>query len=120
MAVTKTKYFEAPAGFSTLPIEPPDNLTVPSFLFDEEKTQLRHPLATSKPPFTCGITGKTYRLAEASQRYQALARSISAELGWAVNTGTELDKAAAIFSLNSVSCLSNFLYSLKFGFQSRS
>jgi hypothetical protein len=92
-----------PMHGSELPLDPPDTLSVPDFLFFEGQAYGRHPTDNSKPPFICGITGKSYSVSQVVSRYEALARSLSVELGWEVNAGLEFDKAAAIFSLNSVS-----------------
>lgn len=62
----------------------------------------RKPLKSSRNPFTCGITGKTYTASEQVQRVEHLARALSKELGWQPNTGAEWDKVMGIFSLNTV------------------
>lgn len=62
----------------------------------------RQPFKSSRNPFTCGITGKTYTLPEQAKRVEHLARALSKELGWQPNTGTEWDKVMGIFSLNTV------------------
>lgn len=62
----------------------------------------RHPLGYSRNPFTCGISGKTYTALEMKERVDYLARAISHELSWQVNKGTEWDKVAGIFSLNTI------------------
>ena len=97
-------YFESHRKLSILP---PNDQTITGFLFGgndktNEASHQRHPLSASKPPFTCGITGKAYSVEQVIQRYEALARALSNILGWDTNTGSEFDKAAAIYSLNSV------------------
>ena len=62
----------------------------------------RHPLAQSKPPFTCGLDGTEYSAIEVCERVDKLARALSQQLGWTVNQGTEWDKVAGIFSVNTV------------------
>ena len=62
----------------------------------------RHPLAQSKPPFTCGLTGAEYSAVEVRERVDKLARALSKELGWQANKGTEWDKVAGVFSINTV------------------
>jgi hypothetical protein len=62
----------------------------------------RRPVKTSRNPFTCGISGKTYSAQEMVDRTDRLARALSKELGWLPNQGTEWDKVAGIFALNTV------------------
>lgn len=62
----------------------------------------RRPLKTSRNPFTCGISGKTYTAQEMVDRTDRLARALSKEFGWQPNQGTEWDKVAGIFALNTV------------------
>lgn len=62
----------------------------------------RRPLATSEPPFTCGLSGLEYSASEVKQRVENLSRSLAVELGWAPDVGTEWDKVAAVFALNTV------------------
>ena len=62
----------------------------------------RHPLAKSRPPFTCGISGAEYSALEVRDRVDRLARALSCELGWHPNEGTEWDKVIGVFSVNTV------------------
>jgi hypothetical protein len=62
----------------------------------------RHPLKYSRNPFTCGISGRTYTALEMVERTDRLARALSKEIGWQPNQGTEWDKVAGIFALNTV------------------
>lgn len=62
----------------------------------------RHPLARSRNPFTCGLTGKTYTHDEFSQRLEALARAVAKRLSWQPNEETEWDKVACMFAFNTV------------------
>lgn len=62
----------------------------------------RHPLATSRNPFTCGLTGKTFTVAEASARREALAQALGKRFGWLPNEETEWDKVACICTFNTV------------------
>jgi len=62
----------------------------------------RHPLKDSRNPFTCGLSGKTYTALEMAQRTDDLARGLSKEFGWQPNQGTEWDKVAGVFALNTV------------------
>lgn len=72
-------------------------------MFDENFG--RHPLGYSRPPFTCGLTGKTYTALEVRERIDYLARALAKEFGWHPNKGSEWDKVVAVFSLNTVSGL---------------
>ncbi|KZL65715.1 phenylacetyl-CoA ligase [Colletotrichum tofieldiae] len=61
----------------------------------------RHPKADLKPPFTCGITGKAYSLAEVLEQIELLARALASDLGWQINTLTD---SWATHRLSGVSC----------------
>lgn len=65
----------------------------------------QQPVAKSRNPFTCGLTGKTFSLAEATVRRESLARAIGKRLGWLPNEETEWDKVACMFSFNTVRIL---------------
>lgn len=95
-------YFETPDNIPKLPFQPPDSIAIHEFLFGEEDKYGRQPKASSKPPFTCGITGKAYSVAEVADRLDFLARALSEELGLKVNEGHELDKVIGFFCLNTV------------------
>ena len=92
--------FTAPPWVPKLPFDPPDSIPISEFMLNEEYG--RHPLSKSKPPFTCGLTGAEYSALEVRERVDKLARALSKELGWAANKGTEWDKVAGIFSVNTV------------------
>lgn len=62
----------------------------------------RRPLEDSRPPLTCGLTGFGYTALEVKDRVDKLARALSKELGWQPNKGTEWDKVAGVFSVNTV------------------
>jgi len=79
-------YWTSPSHVPQLPFLPPDTIPIHEFLFSDENNYGRHSKLTSKPPFTCGTTGKAY----------------SKDLGWSVNDGNEMDKVIGIFSYNSV------------------
>ncbi|KAF2177280.1 hypothetical protein K469DRAFT_535334, partial [Zopfia rhizophila CBS 207.26] len=70
--------------------------------FDDGDRYGRHPKAVSKPPFTCGITGKAYSVSKVAERFECLARALSTELDWQVSEGDEMDKVIGIFSLNTM------------------
>lgn len=63
----------------------------------------RCPVAKSRSPFTCGLTGRSYTVNEFFRRSDCLARALSKKMLWAPNEGTCWDKVIAIFSLNTVS-----------------
>ena len=93
--------FYPPAWVPKLPFNPPDSIPLNEFMFNEQYG--RHPLSKSNPSFTCGITGAEYSALEVHDRLDNLARALSKELSWKVNEGTEWDKVAGIFSVNTVS-----------------
>lgn len=62
----------------------------------------RYPVAKSRNPFTCGLTGKTFSHAQWNERRESLARAVGKRLGWLPNEETEWDKVACMFSFNTV------------------
>lgn len=80
--------------------DPPDSITISEFMTNP--VHGRHPIEKSRNPFTCGLSGKTFTLAQFSSRYNFLACAIGTRLGWQVNEDTEWDKVACIFSFNTV------------------
>jgi hypothetical protein len=78
----------------------PDNIPISEFMLNERYGRVRH--ASSRDPYTCGITGKSYSSKEVANRVDSLARSLSKEFGWAPNEGSEWDKTLAVFALNTV------------------
>ncbi|EPE02747.1 4-coumarate- ligase 1 [Ophiostoma piceae UAMH 11346] len=95
--------FEAPKWVPQLPIDPPDSVSIEQFMTSEALG--RRPLATSRNPFTCGLTGRSYSWAQTQQRADHLSRAAGKHLGWQPNEGTPWDKVAAIFTLNAVDYL---------------
>ncbi|TLD05695.1 uncharacterized protein PgNI_08005 [Pyricularia grisea] len=93
--------YTSPPSMPRLPSDALDSTTIHEFLFSEKGSN-RHPLAVSKPAFTCGITGNSYTTAEVSTRIDLLARSLAARLQWHVNDGEPLDKVVGVFSLNAM------------------
>lgn len=93
--------FYAPDWVPKLPFDIPDSISVDRFILDENFE--RHPLGYSRPPFTCGLTGKQYSALEVKERVDFLARGLSKELGFLPNKGTEWDKVIGLFSINTVS-----------------
>ena len=93
--------FESPAWVPKLPFDPPDNIPIPDFIFNEQYGRL--PLHISKPPFTCGLSGAEYSVHEVHDRVNALASTLAKALGIATNKGSEWDKVICVYSLNTVS-----------------
>jgi len=99
--------FTSPSWVSKLPCDPPDSIPISEFMFNEQYG--RQPLKDSKPPFTCGLTGKEYSALEVQGRLEYLARALSKELGWQPNAGTEWDKVVGVFTVNTVMDLWNVI-----------
>lgn len=77
----------------------PDSISVYDFLFDERHG--RAPFKSSGKPFVWA-SGDGYDAIEVGNRIDYLARSLTQELGWHPNRGSEWDKVIGIFTLNSV------------------
>ncbi|KAH8659630.1 hypothetical protein BGZ61DRAFT_465245 [Ilyonectria robusta] len=86
-----------------LPHDPPDSITIAEFVNNEKYG--RYPVARARNPFTCGITGKTYTMAEVLQREDFMARAIGKRLGYDICDGTEWDRVVGLFSLNTIDYL---------------
>ncbi|KAL8835737.1 MAG: hypothetical protein Q9176_006746 [Flavoplaca citrina] len=95
--------FTNPQWVPKLPFEPPDSVPISEFMLNE--LYGRRPLTDSRPPFTCGLTGHEYSAHEVKDRVYKLAKALSEELGWKPNQGTEWDKVAGIFSVNTIDTL---------------
>lgn len=80
--------------------DPPDSIPIAEFMKNE--VYGRNPIAKSRHPFTCGITGRTYSAPELFHRAEHFAKSLSKRMQWQPNEGTPWDKVVAIFSLNTV------------------
>ena len=63
----------------------------------------RHPIAKSRNPFTCGLTGKTHSVTESHRRSDLIAKALSKVMGWEPNVDSPWDKVVAVFSFNTVS-----------------
>ncbi|TVY80572.1 Acyl-CoA ligase easD [Lachnellula suecica] len=92
--------FTPPSWVPKLPHDPPDSIPISEFMLDEKHG--RCALKSSRNPFTCGISGKTYTAAEQVDRVELLARALAKEFGWGPNEGTEWDKVIGIFSFNTI------------------
>jgi ribosome assembly protein SQT1 len=93
--------FSPPEWVPKLPFDPPDSIPISDFMLNERHG--RYPLAKSKPPFTCGISGTEYTALQVRDRVDFLARSLAKELRWHPNQGTGWDKVVGVFSVNTVS-----------------
>jgi hypothetical protein len=93
--------FHPPDWAPKLPFDPPDTVPICDFVLDEKYGRLA--FNKSLDPYTCGISGASYSAKEQKQRTEYLARTLAKELGWRVNAGTEYDKVAGVFALNTVS-----------------
>ncbi|RFU81126.1 amp-binding enzyme [Trichoderma arundinaceum] len=94
--------FTPPPYIPQLP-DPPDSITVEQFIQNEHHG--RYPLAKSRNPYTCGITGKTYSAAEVAERTDYLARAIGKRLGFNPHEETEWERVVAIYSVNAIDYL---------------
>lgn len=95
-----TMVFTSPSKVPKLPFDPPSSIPICDFMLDERYG--RRALKDSRPPFVCGLTGVEYSAVEVKDRVDKLARALSKALGWQPNGGTEWDKVAGIFSVNTV------------------
>ncbi|KAI1014681.1 hypothetical protein LB503_004109 [Fusarium chuoi] len=92
--------FTSPGWVPQLPIDPPDSIPIAEFMKNEAYG--RQPIAKSRHPFTCGITGRSYSSPELFDRSESFARALAKRLQWQPNEGTPWDKVLAIFSLNTI------------------
>lgn len=79
----------------------PDDIPINEFMLSEKYG--RSPVASSRDPFTCGISGKSFSTREVADRVDILARAMAKEFNWHPNQGSEWDKTVGVFSLNTVS-----------------
>lgn len=80
--------------------EVPDTVPLCDFILDEKHG--RHPIAKSKDPYTCGLSGRSCSTLALKEKVNSLSKALSKELGWKVNHGSEYDKVAGIFAFNTV------------------
>lgn len=93
--------FKPPSWAPTIPLSSiPDSIPVCDFLLDEKYG--RASASSSKTPFVWGTSGHGYDATELKTRVDCLARALSKELGWEPNRGTEWEKTACVFSVNTV------------------
>lgn len=84
----------------------PDSIPISEFMLNEKHGRVAHD--SSRDPYTCGLTGKSYSSREVVNRVDQIARGLAKEFGWAPNQGTEWDKTLAVFSVNTVDSLPFF------------
>ncbi|MCJ1410849.1 hypothetical protein MMC19_004935 [Ptychographa xylographoides] len=95
--------FTSPSWTPKLAFDPPDSIPIHKFMFDEQHG--RFPIGDSKPPFTCGLTGKEYSATQVVQRINNLAKGLSKELGWLPNSQSEWEKVVGVFTVNTIDTL---------------
>ncbi|KAL6857911.1 hypothetical protein ACO1O0_005357 [Amphichorda felina] len=91
--------FLPPSWVPRLP-EVPDSISLEEFMSNDKHRQ--QPLAKSRNPYTCGLSGKTYTAHEVVRRTDHLARAIGKRLAFDLNEGTEWDRVICLFSLNTI------------------
>jgi acyl-CoA synthetase (AMP-forming)/AMP-acid ligase II len=91
--------FHPPAVSGKIP-EVPDTVPICDFILDEKHG--RKPISKSWDPYVCGLTGSSFSMQEQKDRVDHLSRALAKELGWKVNEGSEYDKVAGVFALNTV------------------
>lgn len=95
--------FTSPTYIPRLRFPPPDSIPIHEFLFGDQGNKYgRYPIGASKPPYTCGLTGKSFPAVEVAERIQLLATALCSRLGWQPDEESELDKVLSIYSLNTV------------------
>ncbi|KAF5550152.1 phenylacetyl ligase [Fusarium phyllophilum] len=92
--------FTPPSWVPELPIDPPDSIALCEFMTSEAYGRL--PIAKSRNPFTCGVTGRTYSVSQVHQRADFVARALAKRLDFSPNEGVEWDKVVSIFSVNTI------------------
>jgi hypothetical protein len=91
--------FYPPASAPQLP-PIPDGISLCDFMLNERYG--RYALGYSRDAFTCGLSGKSYSSLDVADRVDFLSRALAKEFGWEPNRGTEWDKVAGYFSVNTV------------------
>ncbi|KAK3394750.1 hypothetical protein B0H63DRAFT_461848 [Podospora didyma] len=92
--------FYPPPWVPKLPFDPPDSITIGEFMRTE--VYGRQPIAKSRNPYTCGITGKTFTTAESFERTEDLAKALAKTMGWEPNVDSPWDKVIGVFSFNTI------------------
>lgn len=84
--------------------ELPDSITIEEFLRNEKYGRCE--LKSSRNPYTCGLTGKTYTAVQALERVDHLARALRKRLHFEHSDGSEWDRVVCLYSFNTVSVIS--------------
>ena len=106
--------FYPPACVPKLSFDPPDDVPIHNFLFDEQYG--RHPFKASAPTFVDGLSGKSYTPQETQERIELLARALQKRWDWSIDTipnklqansgqgdlKVDTSKVACVFTLNTV------------------
>ena len=96
---TKMSFFPS-SCVPALPFEPPDDIPLLDFVFDEKYG--RAPFHESSPLFICGLAGRGWTPIEYRQRIEDAADGLGQLMGWNPNSGSEWSKVACIFGPNTV------------------
>ncbi|KAL7944963.1 hypothetical protein V8C42DRAFT_353279 [Trichoderma barbatum] len=91
--------FHSPSWVPSMPIDPPDSISIAEFMSND--CYGRYPIAKTRNPFTCGLTGNTFTALEVVEREHCLARAISKRLNFNYES-SEWERVVAIFSLNTI------------------
>ncbi|KAH7161166.1 hypothetical protein EDB81DRAFT_783977 [Dactylonectria macrodidyma] len=92
--------FTPPSWVPKLPIDPPDSISAAEFMSTEKYG--RFPIAKSRNPYTCGLTGKSRNAADVISREDYLARGIGKTLQFRPQQTSEWDQVVAVFSFNTI------------------
>ncbi|TPX11484.1 uncharacterized protein E0L32_007903 [Thyridium curvatum] len=93
--------FSASSRWGPLSFEPPSDIPISQFILEDRWG--RHPVESSRPMYTCGLSGISYSVDDVKHRTEAIAASLGDVMSWSPNKGNEWDKVVAIYSYNSVS-----------------
>ncbi|GAM34962.1 hypothetical protein TCE0_015r02893 [Talaromyces pinophilus] len=104
--------FFPPRSFPPLPLIP-DDVAICDFMLDEKHG--RTTFSNSQNPYTCGLSGKSYSWLEVRDRVDYLSRALAKEFNWHPNRGTEWDKVAACFLVNTIDNLPLYWALLRLG-----
>ncbi|EHY56942.1 hypothetical protein HRR83_001983 [Exophiala dermatitidis] len=91
--------FYPPPWLPKLP-KVPDTVPICDFMLDEKHG--RRPISDSWDAYTDAISGRSITARQQKENVDKLARSLAKEFGWKVNEGSEYDKVAGVFALNTI------------------
>ena len=106
--------FYPPSAVGKLAFDPPDDIPIHEFLFDERYG--RRPSNKSADPFVDGLSGKSFTTQETIDRIDWLARALQKRWGWSPDTipnkpptgsgrenrKVDASKVVCVFTLNTV------------------